>query len=299
MFRTPLPSGNDLYIMYILFKLEAPMSDIEVTRTDTCTLVWELADSISVIGLNKIGLVKPNDDLPQLILDAMKAENMELNDGDIIVVSQKIVSKADGLLVDISEIKPHRRSRLISRRTRKDPRLIEVILRDSAKVLRADSQALVVRRKDGFVCLNAGVDKSNVRGRTVYSRLPENADDSAKELRGQIEKLSGRSVGVIVADTYSRPFRVGQVEFAIGISGIEPIVDYRGQKDLFGYELRYKFIALADEIAAAAELVMGQGNERVPVAIIRGLNRVVRTEERGLSKKLLLGRQVDLFTKSR
>jgi coenzyme F420-0:L-glutamate ligase/coenzyme F420-1:gamma-L-glutamate ligase len=255
--------------------------------------------SISVIGLEKIGLVKPGDDLPKLLLDAVKAENLELIDGDIFVVSQKIVSKAEGLLVDISTIKPSRRSSLISSRTRKDPRLVELILRDSKKVVRADPQALVVRRRNGFVCLNAGVDKSNVRGRTVYSLLPEDADASAKKLRSRLEKLSGKKLGVIVADTYSRPFRVGQVEFAIGVSGIEPIVDYRGQKDLFGYELRYKFVALADEVAAAAELVMGQGTEQVPVAIVRALTRVVRTEARALSKKLLLGRQIDLFTETR
>lgn len=136
--------------------------------------------SISVIGLEKIGLVKPGDDLPKLLLDAVKAENLELIDGDIIVVSQKIVSKAEGLLVDISTIKPSRRSSLISSRTRKDPRLVELILRDSKKVVRADPQALVVRRRNGFVCLNAGADKSNVRGRTVYSLLPEDADASAK-----------------------------------------------------------------------------------------------------------------------
>lgn len=255
--------------------------------------------SISVIGLEKIGLVKPGDDLPKLLLDAVKAENLELIDGDIIVVSQKIVSKAEGLLVDISTIKPSRRSSLISSRTRKDPRLVDLILRDSEKVLRADPQALVVQRRNGFVCLNAGVDKSNVRGRTVYSLLPKDADASAKKLRSRLQKLSGRKLGVIVADTYSRPFRVGQVEFAIGVSGIEPIVDYRGQKDLFGYELRYKFVALADEVAAAAELVMGQGTEQVPVAIVRDLSRVVRTEARALSKKLLLGRQIDLFTETR
>jgi len=258
-----------------------------------------LVRSISVIGLEKIGLVKPGDDLPKLLLDAVKAENLELIDGDIIVVSQKIVSKAEGLLVDISTIKPSRRSSLISSRTRKDPRLVDLILRDSEKVLRADPQALVVQRRNGFVCLNAGVDKSNVRGRTVYSLLPKDADASAKKLRSRLQKLSGRKLGVIVADTYSRPFRVGQVEFAIGVSGIEPIVDYRGQKDLFGYELRYKFVALADEVAAAAELVMGQGTEQVPVAIVRDLSRVVRTEARALSKKLLLGRQIDLFTETR
>jgi coenzyme F420-0:L-glutamate ligase/coenzyme F420-1:gamma-L-glutamate ligase len=258
-----------------------------------------LARSISVIGLERIGLVKPGDDLPGLILDAVRAENLELIDGDIIVVSQKIVSKAEGLLVDISTVKPSRRAINFSRRTRKDPRLVELILRDSKKVVRADPQALVVQRRNGFVCINAGVDKSNVRGPTVYSRLPEDADSSSNQLRSQLEKLSGRKLGVMVADTYSRPFRVGQVEFAIGVSGIEPIVDYRGQKDLFGYELRYKFVALADEVAAAAELVMGQGTEQVPVAIVRGLGRVVRTEAKDLSKKLLLGTQVDLFTKIR
>jgi coenzyme F420-0:L-glutamate ligase/coenzyme F420-1:gamma-L-glutamate ligase len=258
-----------------------------------------LARLLSIIGLDRIGLVKPGDDLPKLILDALKVENLELKDGDAVVVSQKIVSKADGLLVDISTIKSTGRSIPISRRTGKDRRLVELILRDSERILHADRQALVVRRRDGFVCLNAGVDKSNVRGRTIYSRLPEDADTSADKLRKRLEELTGVRLGVIVGDTYSRPLRVGQVEFAIGISGIEPIVDYRGQEDLFGYELRYKFVALADEVASAAELVMGQGTERVPVAVVRGLNRVVRTEAHSLSKKLLLGKQVDLFHKAR
>ena len=258
-----------------------------------------MARTISVYGLEMIPLVKPGDDAAQLIMGAMKEEGLELVDGDVVVVSQKIVSKAEGLLVDISDIKPRRKSIFISKRTKKDPRLIELILRDSAKVIRADHQALVVRRKDGFVCLNAGVDKSNVDGRTMYTRLPEDADASASKLRSRLEELSGKRLGVIVADTYSRPFRVGQVEFAIGISGIEPITDYRGQKDLFGYELRYKFVALADEVAAAAELVMGQGTEQVPVAVVRGLNRVVRTQAHGLSRKLQLGKQADLFTKTK
>ena len=216
-------------------------------------------------------------------------------DDDVVVVSQKMVSKADGLLVDISTVKPSRRAIQVSKRTKKDPRLIELILRDSAKVVRADRQAVVVQRKDGFVCLNAGVDKSNVRGPTVYSRLPEHSDKSARELRMRLEQMSGQRIAVIVADTYSRPSRVGQVEFAIGISGIEPIVDYRGHEDLFGYQLRYKFVALADEVAAAAELVMGQGTEGVPVAIVRGLTRTERNEGPGLSKKLLLGKKLDLF----
>lgn len=254
-----------------------------------------MARTVAVIGLEKIPLIKHGDDAAHLILDAAKSENLELTDGDVVVVSQKMISKADGLLVDITSIRARHRSKLISKRVRKDPRLVELILKDSARVIRADSKALVVRRKDGFVCLNAGVDKSNVNGRTVYSRLPENCDISAEKLRIRLELLTGRKLAVIVADTYSRPMRVGQAEFAIGISGFEPIADYRGLRDLFGYELKYKAVGLADEIAAAAELVMGQGTEQIPVAIVRGLTRIVRSEAGGLSKKMLLGRRIDLF----
>jgi coenzyme F420-0:L-glutamate ligase/coenzyme F420-1:gamma-L-glutamate ligase len=247
--------------------------------------------------LENIPLVKPGDDVAQLIFDAIKSENLDLLDGDMIVISQKVVSKAQGLLVDISTIQAKKSARSIAKRTRKDPRLIELILRDSTKVLRADSQAVVVRKRNGFICLNAGVDKSNVSGRLVYARLPVDPDRSADEIRRKLEQLSRRTLGVIIADTYSRPFRVGQVELAIGIAGMEPIVDYRGQDDLFGYRLRYKYVGLADEIAAAAELVMGQGTERIPVAIVRGLSRLRRSEMENLSRKLMLGKKMDLFRK--
>lgn len=143
--------------------------------------------------------------------------------------------------------------------------------------------------------MNAGVDKSNIEGRLNYAPLPANSDLAASKVRVRLEQLSGRRLAVIVADTYSRPLRAGQVEFAIGVSGLEPIIDYRGLKDMFGYQLRYKFVGLADEIAAAAELVMGQGTERTPVAVVRGLTRVELTEEARLSRKLLMGKQVDLF----
>ena len=256
-----------------------------------------MAKTISIIGLENIPLVKPGDDVAQLIFDAIKSENLDLLDGDMIVISQKVVSKAQGLLVDISTIQAKKSARSIAKRTRKDPRLIELILRDSTKVLRADSQALVVRKRNGFICLNAGVDKSNVSGRLVYARLPVDPDRSADEIRRKLEQLSRRTLGVIIADTYSRPFRVGQVELAIGIAGMEPIVDYRGQDDLFGYRLRYKYVGLADEIAAAAELVMGQGTERIPVAIVRGLSRLRRSEVENLSRKLMLGKKMDLFRK--
>jgi coenzyme F420-0:L-glutamate ligase/coenzyme F420-1:gamma-L-glutamate ligase len=256
-----------------------------------------MTKTLSVVGLETIGLVNPGDDVGEIIFDAMKNANLVFVDGDVVVVSQKIVSKAEGLEVDISTIKPSGRARALSRKTRKDPRLVELILMDTRRVLRADEQALVVQRKDGMVCVNAGVDKSNVKGRLGYARLPKNSDSSAKRIRAKLEVLTGRKLAVIVADTYSRPFRVGQVEFAIGVSGLDPIVDYRGLEDIFGYQLRYKFVGFADEVAAAAELVMGQGTERTPVAIVRGLPRLKRAEGADLSKKLSLGKRRDLFHK--
>jgi len=245
--------------------------------------------------LENIGLVKSGDDVAKLIFEAATAEGFALIDGDVVVVSQKIISKADGLLVDIESLRPSAKAQLLAKRTKKDPRLVELVLKDSGKVLRADKDVLVVARKNGFICINAGVDKSNVGGHHVYARLPLDADKSAGALRSALEKLSGKRIAVIVGDTYSRPLRVGQVEFAIGLSGIEPIDDYRGRKDLFGYQLRFKYVGLADEVAAAAELVMGQGTEGIPVAIVRGLTRAVVSEGQVLSRKLLLGRRLDLF----
>ena len=250
---------------------------------------------VSIIGLSKIGFVEPRDSISKLIVDAARAEEVELADSDVIVVSHKIVSKAEGRLVDILTIKPSNRAKSVAKKTKKDPRVIEVILRDSKELIKANREALVVRRKDGFVCLNAGVDKSNVKGDTIYARLPENPDKSATKIRNEIQELTGRKVAVIIADTYSRPNRVGQVEFAIGISGFEPIIDYRGHKDLFGYQLHYKYVGFADEIAAAAELVMGQGVERTPVAIVRGLSRIKRANAIGLSKKLTVEGNRDIF----
>ncbi len=256
-----------------------------------------MARTISVIGLENIGLVKAGDDVAKLIFDAAAAEGVSLMDGDVVVVSQKVISKADGLLVDIETLKPSAKAKAVAKRTKKDPRLVELVLKDTAKVLRADRDVLVVARRNGVICINAGVDKSNVGGRFVYARLPLDSDKSASELRSGLERLSGSKLAVIVGDTYSRPLRVGQVEFAIGLSGIEPIVDYRGRKDLFGYELRFKYVGLADEVAAAAELVMGQGTEGIPVAIVRGVTRTVPSEGEKLSRKLLLGRRMDLFSR--
>lgn len=251
--------------------------------------------TISIIGLDQIRLIKPGDDLAKIIFDSAAAENLQFADNDVIVVSQKIISKSEGRLVNIEGTKPSAKGRVLSKKTGKDPRLIDLIMSESSTILSAEKKALVVKRKDGFICLNAGIDKSNVNGRKIYALLPKNSDCSAQQLRTALQRLTGKKLAVIVTDTYSRPARVGQVEFAIGIAGIEPIVDYRGKEDLFGYELKFKYVGLADEIAAAAELVRGQGPEGIPVAIVRGLPRLRPTENRNLSRKLLLGRKQDLF----
>jgi coenzyme F420-0:L-glutamate ligase/coenzyme F420-1:gamma-L-glutamate ligase len=255
-----------------------------------------MATATTIIGLDRIGLIKPGDDLAKIIVDSVTAENFQFYDNDVIVVSQKIVSKAEGQLLDIETIKPSARATALSKKTKKDPRVIELILRDSAKVLRAEKRIIIVRRRDGLICVNAAVDKSNVNGRKMYAILPRNSDHSAHQIRTELQRLTGKKLAVIITDTYSRPVRVGQVEFAIGIAGLEPIIDYRGKEDLFGYKLRYKYVGLADEIAAAAELVKGQGREGIPVAIIRNIPRLKSTEAGNLSKKMLLGRRKDLFS---
>ena len=171
---------------------------------------------------------------------------------------------------------------------------MEVVLRDAKKVLKADKEALIVTTKHGWTCLNGGVDKSNVQGPVTYALLPEDPDASARKLKGRIKRLTGRTVGVIICDTHSRPFRRGQVEVTIGVAGLNPMVDYRGQRDLFGYQLRFKNVAVTDELASAAELVMGQGREAIPAAIVRGLKRV-QFQERAKSSGLVVGEEEDLF----
>lgn len=253
-----------------------------------------LANSITVVPLTGLPLIRPGDDLAQLIVKATGRGGVGIRDGDVLVIGQKAVSKSEGRLVDIDKVRPSKRSKVIARKTGKNPGFVEVVLRDARRVVKAHKEAFIVTTKQGWICLNGGVDKSNVKGPVTYALLPENPDESARKLRNRIRRLTGRRVGVVVCDTHSRPFRRGQVEETIGIAGLNPMVDYRGQRDLFGYQLRFKNVAVADELASAAELVMGQGKEAVPAAIIRGLRRV-RFQERARSSGLVVGEHEDLF----
>ena len=238
--------------------------------------------------------MKQGDDLARIIVERAVSLGVGIRDRDILVVGQKAVSKTEGRIVNIDAIKPSARAAKLAKKTGKRPEFIECVLRESRRVVRADGDAFIVTTKDGQTCLNGGVDKSNVKGDSMYALLPQNPDASARFLARRLRKLTGMEVGVIVCDTRSRPFRRGQVEECIGIAGINPIVDYRGQTDLFGYTLRFKNVSLADELASAAELVMGQGREATPVAIIRGLKRV-RFHQRASARNLSVTSSEDLF----
>jgi coenzyme F420-0:L-glutamate ligase/coenzyme F420-1:gamma-L-glutamate ligase len=195
----------------------------------------------------------------------------------------------------LRNIVPSRRAKELSKVTRKDARFVELVLRETKRVLKASREILLVEDKRGLICINAGIDKSNVAGRGNYALLPEDPDGSARRCRSEIEKLTGKNVSVILCDTYSRPFRRGQVNFAIGVAGLSPFRDYRGTLDLFGQVLKVKNVAVVDEIAAAAELLMGQGKEATPVVVIRGLSGSIEPCENCEASELKISKREDLF----
>jgi coenzyme F420-0:L-glutamate ligase/coenzyme F420-1:gamma-L-glutamate ligase len=240
-------------------------------------------------------LVKPGDDVARIIVDTCERNSLRIEEGDMIVVAQKVFSKAENRLFRLKDVVPSGRARRLAKATGKSPRFVELVLREAKNVLKASREVLLVEDKRGLVCINAGIDKSNVKGRGNFALLPENPDESARMCRSEIKKLTGVNVAVIVCDTYSRPFRRGQVNFAIGSAGINPFRDYRGTCDLFGQVLKVKNVAVLDEVAAAAELLMGQGKEARPVVIFRGLNSVVEVCEECSARGLQISREEDLF----
>jgi coenzyme F420-0:L-glutamate ligase/coenzyme F420-1:gamma-L-glutamate ligase len=220
--------------------------------------------NVEVIAIEGIPEVGQGDDLATLLLAAATLE-----DGDILVLTQRVVSKAEGRLVDLNSIEPSTFSIEFARRWEKDARMVELVLRESKRIVRMDRGVIISETSHGLICANAGVDASNVPGEAVVCLLPEDPDASATNLRGAIKERAGRDVAVIITDTFGRPWRTGQTNVAIGVAGMSPLVDYIGTRDTQGRELRVTIIAVADEIAGAAELVMGKV-ENVPAAIVRG-----------------------------
>jgi coenzyme F420-0:L-glutamate ligase/coenzyme F420-1:gamma-L-glutamate ligase len=246
---------------------------------------------LELLGLEGIGEVRAGDSVGRLICDACAQQNFDFADDDVVVVAQKIVSKAEGRMVDLDQVQPSEQAQTLARELDKDAKLVEVILGESAKIIRTGGRAMIVETHHGFVCANAGVDQSNVGLRQV-ALLPKDPDHSARAIRKEVTKRTGRSVGVIISDSFGRAWRVGTVDVAVGIAGMKATKDERGLKDRHGYELKAAVAAIADEIAAAAELVMGK-REGVPVVIVRGYG--IEKKEEGSVKELLRPEVEDLF----
>jgi len=253
-----------------------------------------MSASLEIIPLKGLPLVRPGDKLAEMIIETARRLKVGIKSKDVLVIGQKAVSKSEGEVVDTNAVKPSHQAFALAKKTGRNPGFVELVLRNTSRIVRADKTALIVRTKQGWTCLNAGVDKSNVKGPSTFALLPRNPDASARGIRAEIRRKTGKTVAVVITDTHSRPFRLGQVEETIGIAGISPFVDYRGSRDLFGYELHFKNVAVADELAGAAELVMGQGREATPAAIVRGLTRA-RFQDRARSSGLVVSRREDLF----
>ena len=245
---------------------------------------------LRVIGLPGIPIVTPGADLVALIHQAAVAAPLPLQAGDVIVITQKIVSKAEGCLVALKDVTPSPWAEHYARQWGKDPRHVEVVLRQSRRIVKMDRGVLISETHHGFICANAGVDQSNIEGEEVVAVLPLDPDASARAVRQGLRELLGIEVAVIISDTFGRPWRDGIVNVAIGLSGMQAIKNYIGQLDAQGYELRVTSLAVADELAAAAELVMNK-LDNVPVAVIRGydyprgegsLTQLIRAPERDL-----------------
>jgi coenzyme F420-0:L-glutamate ligase/coenzyme F420-1:gamma-L-glutamate ligase len=251
-----------------------------------------MSGALQIIGVDHIPEVRPGDDLVGLIIDGMVQSKTPPLDGDVLVVTQKIVSKAEGQLVDLTTIEPSALAMQWAEQYEKDPRQIEVVLREAVRIVRMERGILIAETRHGFVCANAGVDASNVSPDTVCL-LPEDPDRSAERIRQGITRELGVEVGVIVSDSFGRPWRNGIINVAIGVAGIPALADYRGHTDAAGYSLHVTVLAVADEIAAAAELIMNKLDAR-PVAIVRGYQFPVAAEP-GTGRDLVMDSSRDLF----
>jgi coenzyme F420-0:L-glutamate ligase/coenzyme F420-1:gamma-L-glutamate ligase len=251
--------------------------------------------ALRLIPLQDFPLVEPGDELDQLLLESLGANQLELEDGDLLVIAQKIVSKAEGRYVRLAEVEPGAQAIELARAADKDPRQVELILRESREVLRSRPGVIIVEHKLGYVHANAGIDKSNIpcsEADPLVLLLPEDSDRSAEQLRASLAGSSGAELAVIINDSAGRAWRNGTVGMAIGSAGLEPLSNQVGDPDLFGRELEVTEVAVADELAAAASYVMGQADEGCPVVLVRGARwRSARTG----SGALLRQRELDMF----
>jgi coenzyme F420-0:L-glutamate ligase/coenzyme F420-1:gamma-L-glutamate ligase len=252
---------------------------------------------LTLTPLPGIPIIQPGDRLDRIILNALARAGLVLQDGDVLVVTSKIVSKSEGRLINLASVLPSASACKLAEEIEKDPRLVELILQESREVLRTRPGTIVVEHRLGFVCANAGIDHSNVAGEGDIQEewvllLPLVPDASAYRLKTELQNATGMSLGVLIIDSHGRAWRLGTVGMAIGLAGLPGLVDLRGHQDLFGYTLRITQVAAADELAAAASLLMGQSDEATPVIHVRGFPYPLRE---GNLTELLRPKEEDLF----
>jgi coenzyme F420-0:L-glutamate ligase/coenzyme F420-1:gamma-L-glutamate ligase len=253
--------------------------------------------SLTLTPLIGIPLIHPGDNLVDIILSSIDAAEIDIQDGDILVLAQKIVSKSEDRYVNLTTVTPSEPALQLSNETGKDPRLVELILQESNSVIRKRLGLIIVEHRLGFICANAGIDHSNVKGDwgnhdDWVLQLPENPDNSAQAIRKGLMGAAGKNVGIMIIDSHGRAWRMGTVGVCIGLAGLPGLVDLRGRKDLFEYELRVTEVGAADELASAASLMMGQAAEGTPVIHVRGFPYQLRE---GFLRELIRSKEFDLF----
>jgi coenzyme F420-0:L-glutamate ligase/coenzyme F420-1:gamma-L-glutamate ligase len=229
---------------------------------------------IEIIAIPDIPMVQPGDDLPAIIFERAQAADLTFEDHDVVVITQKVVSKAEDRSVRLSQVEPSPEALEVATVVRKDARFVEVVLRESRGIMAMRPDLLVVENNLGIICANAGIDRSNIEqgGDVTLMLLPQDPDASARAIQEGLQSFSGKQLAVLIIDTLGRPFREGVMGMAIGVAGMDPLIDMRGQTDIFGYVMERTIINRADEIAAAASMLMGQTTARLPVVIVRGAN---------------------------
>ncbi len=253
--------------------------------------------SLTITPLQNIPLIRQDDNLADILVDSLQASGAQLENDDILVIAQKIISKSEGRMVDITTITPSSQAIELAQKADKDPRVVELMLQESNEVVRVRVGTIIVEHKLGFVCANAGIDHSNVAGSGNENQefvllLPKDPDQSARNIRDQIKQKTGKDIGVMIIDSHGRAWRNGTVGICIGLSGLPALIDERGWKDLFGYTLKITVVGVADELAAAASLMMGQAAEGKPAVLVRGFPYPLRE---GSLQELIRPKSQDMF----
>lgn len=252
---------------------------------------------LTLNSLKNIPFIRQDDNLADILVNSLQESNIELQNDDILVLAQKIVSKSEGRMVNLAKVTPSQRAIELAQKAEKDPRVMELMLQESNEILRVRVGTIIVEHKLGFVCANAGIDHSNVMGdgnekEEYVLLLPEDPDRSARNIREQIKQTTQKSIGVMIIDSHGRAWRNGTVGICIGLSGLPALIDERGWKDLFGFTLKITVVGVADELAAAASLLMGQAAEGIPAVHVRGFPYPLGE---GALKDLIRPKEQDMF----